>query len=192
MFKFTRAGVNLISLGISTIIFCLIQLFIYQYTNGIQMNVDIGQKIMKERSQPVENTVTNEQNDIWKLKIEKIGLEAEISEGTEKETLEKYIGHFVETQKEKGNIGLAGHNRGYKINYFQNLKLLEKGDEIVYTYNNYTNTYEVTKIKIIKDTEWEYLENTEENMLTLITCVENEPEYRRCIQAIEKEKEENY
>lgn len=192
MFKFTRAGVNLISLGISTIIFCLIQLFIYQYTNGIKMDVDIGQKIMQERSQPVENPVTNEKNDIWKLKIEKIGLEAEIAEGTEAETLNKYIGHFVETQKEKGNIGLAGHNRGYQVNYFQNLKLLEKGDEIVYTHNNYTNTYEVTKIRIIKDTEWNYLENTEENMLTLITCVENEPEYRRCIQAIEKEKEESY
>ena len=28
---------------------------------------------------------------------------------------------------------------------------------------------------------------TEENRITLITCVENEPEYRRCIQGIEKE-----
>ena len=45
------------------------------------------------------------------------------------------------------------------------------------------------KCRIIKDTEWEYLDNTEENMLTLITCVENEPEYRRCVQAVEKEEE---
>ena len=27
---------------------------------------------------------------------------------------------------------------------------------------------------------------SEENIITLITCVENEPEYRRCIQGIEK------
>ena len=39
---------------------------------------------------------------------------------------------------------------------------------------------------IIKDTDWSRLENTEENILTLITCVENKPEQRRCIQAIEK------
>ena len=49
--------------------------------------------------------------------------------------------------------------------------------------------YEVEKNRIIKDTDWKYLENTEDNRLTLITCVENEPEYRRCIQAIEKEEE---
>ena len=45
---------------------------------------------------------------------------------------------------------------------------------------------------IIKDTNWEYLENTEENQITLITCVENEPEFRRCIQAVEKEEEDIY
>ena len=55
--------------------------------------------------------------------------------------------------------------------------------------NEFKKIYEVKKCRIIKDTEWEYLENTEDNMLTLITCVENEPEYRRCIQAIDKEEE---
>ena len=28
-------------------------------------------------------------------------------------------------------------------------------------------------------------ENTEENQITLITCVENQKEYRRCIQAVQ-------
>ena len=36
------------------------------------------------------------------------------------------------------------------------------------------------------------LENTEENILTLITCVENEPNYRRCVQAEEKNLNYNY
>ncbi len=39
--------------------------------------------------------------------------------------------------------------------------------------------------KIIKQTNWEYIENTKDNRITLITCVENMYEYRRCIQAIE-------
>lgn len=47
--------------------------------------------------------------------------------------------------------------------------------------------YTVVENKIIKDTDWKDLEETEENRITLITCVENEPEYRRCIQGIEKE-----
>lgn len=197
MFKFTRAGVNLISLSITILIFCLIQIFIYQYTNGIEMDVDIKQEIMmqqeetKEAAVPKTQTIDNNEK-IWKLEIEKIELIADISEGTDKETLNKYIGHFEETQKENGNIGLAAHNRGYDVNYFEKLKQLEEGDEIKYKHDNYEKTYEVTKNIIIKDTDWTYLEDTEENQLTLITCVENEPEYRRCVQAVEKEEEENY
>lgn len=82
--------------------------------------------------------------------------------------------------------GLAAHNRGYKVNYFKDLKNLKKGDEIKYTYNSKQRIYVVKKTKIIKDTDWKLLEDTKDNRLTLITCVENQPEYRRCIQAIEK------
>ena len=150
------------------------------------------QEQVQEFSQKTDLDVENE-NEIreeakgWKIEIPKISLVAEIAEGTTKEILNQYIGHFEITPKEVGNIGLAGHNRGYNVNYFQDLKLLKKGDEIKYTYNNFEKIYEVEKVRIIKDTEWEYLENTEDNRLTLITCVENQPEYRRCVQAVEKE-----
>ena len=87
-----------------------------------------------------------------------------------------------------GNIGLAAHNRGYENNYFANIKKLKKGDNIIYCYNKKTREYVVEKQMIIEDTDWTYLEETEENTLTLITCVENEPKYRRCIIATEKVK----
>ena len=191
MFKFTKAGINLISLGITTIIFILIQIFMFQYANGIEMQVDISQGIIKQdefNTQIQDNTIIEKTNN-WEIEIPAIQLKAEIAEGTDEQTLNEKVGHFVETQKETGNIGLAGHNRGYNVNYFENLKKLKEGDEIKYIHNNYENTYEVIKNDIIKDTDWSKLENTEENMLTLITCVENEPNYRRCIQAIEKEEE---
>ena len=35
---------------------------------------------------------------------------------------------------------------------------------------------------IIKDTDTYVIENTKENIITLITCVENKPELRRCVQ----------
>lgn len=191
MFKFTKAGINLISLGITTIIFILIQAFMYQYANGIEMQVDISQGIMKQNeiNTQVQDSILIEKNEKWEIEIPAIQLKAEIAEGTDEKTLNEKIGHFEETQKEVGNIGLAGHNRGYNVNYFENLKKLKKGDEIIYRHNNYENTYEVIKNDIIEDTDWSKLENTEENMLTLITCVENEPNYRRCVQAIEKEEE---
>ena len=44
----------------------------------------------------------------------------------------------------------------------------------------------IEKIEIIKNTNWSYLENTSENKITLITCIENKPDLRLCIQAIQK------
>ena len=39
--------------------------------------------------------------------------------------------------------------------------------------------------KIIEQTDWKYVQNTEDNRITLITCVENMHDYRRCVQAVE-------
>jgi LPXTG-site transpeptidase (sortase) family protein len=189
MFKFTKPGIKII---IATIIVFSIQVIIYQYTKNIP--TEINGEIMSRNNMPA-NIETNDEikketskSNIWQIKIDKISLIANIEEGTTKEVLNKNIGHFEETNKEDGNIGLAAHNRGYEVNYFNKLKELQEGDEIEYTHNQYSKIYKVIKNIIIKDTEWEYLENTEENILTLITCVENEPNYRRCVQAIEKEK----
>ena len=188
MFKFTRTGVNLISFFISLFIFILIQIFINQYINGIKMNVELGQEIMQKQ----ENVISEQEKiqetpvEIWQIEIEKISLKANIAEGTTQEILEQYVGHFSETPNELGNVGLAAHNRGYPVNYFADLKKLKEGDEIRYKYKDFQKTYYVKKMEIIRDTEWSYLEETEENMLTLITCVENEPSYRRCVQAVEK------
>ena len=128
---------------------------------------------------------TEEIPNVWKIEIPKISLIADISEGTDKEILDVFVGHFEETKTDNGNIGLAAHNRGYNVNYFGRIKELEIGDEIYYTYGNIKKKYKVCLITIIKDTEWTYLENTEDNRITLITCLEDEPEYRRCIQALE-------
>jgi len=38
---------------------------------------------------------------------------------------------------------------------------------------------------IIYETDWSMIENTEDNRITLITCVENREEYRLCVQAKE-------
>ncbi len=129
----------------------------------------------------------NEENETWKIEIPEISLIANISEGTDDETLKKYVGHFSSTPKEEGNIGLAAHNRGYSVNYFENLEKLKGGEEITYTYGEFRKTYVVTQNIKISDIDWSYLENSNENKITLITCIENEPAYRRCVQAIEKE-----
>ena len=99
--------------------------------------------------------------------------------------MDQYVGHFEHTNKQEGNVGLIAHNRGYPVNYFSDIKELDLGSQIIYTCENFTKKYIVDLITIVKDTDWSYLEKTKENKITLITCVENEPDYRRCIQAIE-------
>ena len=83
-----------------------------------------------------------------------------------------------------GILGLQHINRGYEVNYFNNLKLLSKGDLIIYTYNGEISKYTVNEIGIIKDTDWSKLQESKQDKLTLITCLENKPEYRRYVQAI--------
>ena len=124
-------------------------------------------------------------NENWVLEIPKINLKANINFGTTEEIMNKFIGHFDTTEVWIGNIGLAAHNRGYPVNYFGRLKELQIGDEIIYTTVYGTRKYQVVISTIIEDTDWSYLQETEENKLTLITCVENKPQYRRCIQAVE-------
>ena len=152
----------------------------------IPNNVNIKTMTSQNSQNIIENTIqTNtKQEDLWQLEIPKINLRAQIAEGTSMEIMNSYIGHFEETTRENGNIGLAAHNRGYKVNYFKDIKLLEKEDLIIYTYNSVKIKYLVNETGIIKDTDWSKLENDNQDKITLITCLEDEPEYRRYVQAI--------
>ena len=207
MTKYTTRHINIVSLLITIIIFFITQ----QYkTPAIPMNTQKIEKLFKKdlilvelKSNNINQDTKENEKDTqnfglteeeknrneriekaqWKITIPKISLKAEISEGTSKEIMDKFVGHFEETTKISGNVGLAAHNRGYAVNYFANIKQLVEGDKIIYKYYEFEETYIVTENKIIKATDWEPLEDTEKDKITLITCVENEPEYRRCVQA---------
>jgi LPXTG-site transpeptidase (sortase) family protein len=56
---------------------------------------------------------------------------------------------------------------------------------IEYTKDGKKKRYHVEVIAVIKDTDWSYLQQTKDNRITLITCVENQPEYRLCVQGVE-------
>lgn len=199
MFRYSAIYINIVSFVISIIIFLIVNLFfsnMYIFTTkGIfKISFKVNNGYIQRNSNYVEDTNTEKtieeevenKNDEWYLEIPCINLKANIKEGTTKDIMEDYIGHFEETKKDIGNIGLAAHNRGYKKNYFQNLKELKQNDEIYYKYKNEKRKYVVIKNIIIKDTDWTNLEESDGNIITLITCVENQPEYRRCVQGKEK------
>lgn len=212
MISYTKRYVNIVSLIIAILIYIFF-IKLNLIPNKNDFNIHLISNIFRKSSVLVELTTRNinqdtkdnlesinnypiiqkeknlktvdKEND-WKIIIPKITLEANISEGTSKEIMNKYVGHFEETSRKNGNVGLAAHNRGYEVNYFAQIKELREGDRIIYKYNDFEKIYSVVENKIIKDTDWKDLAETEENKITLITCVENEPEYRRCIQGVEK------
>lgn len=123
---------------------------------------------------------------IGKLKIPKLEIEAEIKEGIDLETLANSIGHFKNSSLWDGNIALASHNRGSSVaHYFEGIHLLDVGDEIIYITNMGERRYQVFSQKEISNTDWSVTLNTEENIITLITCVTGQPEKRLCVQAKE-------
>lgn len=192
--NFSHKNILLISFIISILIFILLDQIFFKTQNKffenslekiIPDNIEIELKTPNSTvaiSEQYQNNIDTQK--IWQIEIPKINLVAPIAEGTSANIMNEYVGHFAETPKNKGNIGLAAHNRGYKINYFRDLKLLQKGDLIIYTYNGEISKYSVNELGIIKDTDWSKLESSSQDKLTLITCLEDEPEYRRYIQAV--------
>lgn len=139
-----------------------------------------------------ENITYDKTEDVWDdsvlgiITIEKIGLNATVKEGTTSDVLLEYVGHIENTATYDGNIGLAGHNRGCKNSYFARLNELKIGDEIRYKTKFYERTYVVDNIQVILETDWGLLQSTEENKLSLITCITNKRKQRLCVQATEK------
>ncbi|MDE6182613.1 MAG: sortase, partial [Eubacteriales bacterium] len=94
------------------------------------------------------------------------------------------IGHFAETPIWNGNIGLSAHNRDYKID-FRQLKNVNVGDTVTYRTNFGTRTYKITTKTEIAETDFSYLENTTDNRITMITCIEDKPTKRLLVQAVQ-------
>lgn len=117
------------------------------------------------------------------IKIDKIGFEGLIYEGTTLNTLDKGVGHFDNSSYLNGNVCLAAHNSS---KYWAKLYTLENGDKITYTSFLGTKEYKVNSITQISATDWSKLEKSNENILTLITCVRKNPSQRLCVQALEE------
>ena len=116
------------------------------------------------------------------IKIEKIGFEGLIQDGTDLKTLDNYVGHFKNSSIFDGNVALAAHNNS---KFWKNLNKLSNGDKIIYTCLLGTKTYEVFNIKIISSDDWSLIQNSNKNLITLITCVHGKPSERLCVQGIE-------
>ena len=117
------------------------------------------------------------------LKIPSIGLTVGIYEGTGSAPLLNGAGHFTGTSIWDGNVAVAGHNRGVR-NDFGKIHLLKSGAVITLTTKLGTRTYAVSSVSKVSVNDVSGLEPSSTNMITLYTCVENQPTYRWCVRGI--------
>ena len=118
------------------------------------------------------------------LKIPSIGLSVGLYEGTGTAPLRKGAGHFEGTSIWNGNVPLAGHNRGVN-EHFGKIHTLRQGDTVTLTTALGTRTYAVSSVAKVSVNDVSGLNPTSVNMVTLYTCVMNQPAYRWCVKAVE-------
>jgi sortase A len=126
----------------------------------------------------------NDDGSMGKLYIERFDKTLKVYEGETLENMRKGLGHFESTSAWDGNVGFAGHNRGASA-YFSFVKDIKPGDKITYTTPYGSRTYEVYRKEKIDEYDYSGLGWTTDNVLTLITCVENQSELRWIVQAAE-------
>lgn len=144
---------------------------------NIQEKTDIDNVKVENLMQKIDGEYV-----IGTIDIEKIEFQGLVYEGTSEDILAKGVGHFEESPYLNGNVCLAAHNSN---KYWAKLHTLELGDKITFTSFLGTKEYKVIESTQIQETDWSKLSNTEENLLTLITCVKGKPTLRLCVQAIE-------
>ncbi len=114
---------------------------------------------------------------IGTLYIKRSDLSVGVYEGETLANLRLGVGHFTNTSVWDGNVAIAGHNRG-AYGYFNALKNMSKGDEVIYTTKYGTRTYKMISRTKIDFDDMSYFNYSGENILTLVTCVEDEPNFR--------------
>lgn len=189
-----KKGIKIILITIPLIIITIIaSVFISKKTQIVNAKkvavetIQVGDNEELSETDVVEQILILDDDMIGVLTIPDILIEnAPIKESTELSTLATAIGHFTNTSIYNGNVGLASHNGG-DGDYFKDLNKLKVGNEIYYQTRFGVKRYLVKTIEIIDEDDWSYLEETEDNRITLITCVKGKSNKRLCVQAVESE-----
>lgn len=105
------------------------------------------------------------------IRINKIGLEKAVIEGVGVPDLKKGPGHYPTTPLpgQPGNAAIAGHRTTYGAPFYR-LDELAAGDRIDVTTRQGEFTYRVRETVIVKPSQREVLNPSDDNLLTLTTC----------------------
>jgi LPXTG-site transpeptidase (sortase) family protein len=123
------------------------------------------------------------------LNIPKLSLSVHVYEtADEMEAMTHGLAHFKTTSAWAGNIGVCGHNVNFDLTdgFFKNLHNLSEGDVVSYKTALGERAYTVSAVREIAADDWSWLGRTEDNRITMITCISGKPDSRLMVQAVEK------
>jgi len=114
------------------------------------------------------SSAASSQDQLTRLQIPKINLDAVIVEGTRHRQLAVAPGHMTDTPApgENGNAVITGH----RDTFFRHIYELQKGDSIVVQRDGKTFNFEVTGKQIVEPDDLSVIRPSEDSRLTLITC----------------------
>ena len=119
---FSSRFINTISLVISIVFFLIINESLNVLFKDDLETKFINNKIIENKLKSI--FVKNDEEGFkWYIEIPSINLKAPIEQGTDAEILDKSVGHFTQTPDTLGNVGLAGHNRGYEKSIIKKMNL---------------------------------------------------------------------
>ena len=106
-----------------------------------------------------------------RIQIPAIRVDAPIVQGDGWEQLKKGVGQHLGTPDpgQNGNVVLSAHNDVFG-EIFRDLDQLKPGDEVVLFTSQKTYTYVVEQTRIVEPTQVEVLNQTQEAIVTLISC----------------------
>ncbi len=105
---------------------------------------------------------------VGQIDVPRIGISAIVLEGSDDRTLRLAVGHIPGTAflGHPGNVGLAGH----RDTFFRALRNIRPTDEIRVSTVRNTYTYIVDWKKVVGPKDTEVLDDSDQQILTLVTC----------------------
>jgi sortase A len=106
-----------------------------------------------------------------RIQIPAIGIDAPVVQGDGWEQLKKGVAQHIGTPNpgSKGNLILSAHNDVFG-EIFRDLDKLKPGDQVIMFTNQRTFTYIIRQTQIVEPTQVEVMAQTQEQVVTLISC----------------------
>lgn len=136
------------------------------------MNQATDQPVTPKNTEPDLSKVFEGKQISGLIEIPKINVSSAILEGTDDSALKYAVGHYPGLGEigKPGNYVLLGHRNYVYGHFFRNLDKLEVGDEVLITKESETYTYVVHESFVVKPEDVWVLEQTEDSIITMITC----------------------